>query len=353
MSVPQIPQMTEHASDWMRAVGPQGEVVMSSRIRLARNVAGFPFVNRASSPQRRDLLEACRRRILDSNLAQKMLWIDLAGSTKLDRQLLVERRLISHQHSQGAAARAVALAADESIAIMVNEEDHLRLQVLRPGMQLASAYDQANHIDDTLESRLDFAYSSKLGYLTACPTNVGTGIRVSVMLHLPGLKLTGEIDKLRRAAKDMHLAVRGFYGEGTEAVGDLYQISNQTTLGQDERQILSEFQDLIIPQMIDYEMQARKALAEKRPTVLDDRVFRSWGTLANARLLGSEETLYLLSYLRLGVCLGRLSNVTLDTIHELLLLTQPAHLQKMAGRPLSGPERREFRAMYVRQRLGV
>ena len=353
MSVPQIPQMTDHASDWMRAVGPQGEVVMSSRIRLARNIAGYPFVNRAATAQRRELLENCRRRILDANLAEKMLWIDLSDSTKLDRQLLVERRLISHQHSQGGAPRGVALAADESISIMVNEEDHLRIQVLRPGMQLEEAYRHGNQVDDTLESRLDFAYSSKLGYLTACPTNVGTGIRVSVMLHLPGLKLTGEIDKLRRAAKDMHLAVRGFYGEGTEAIGDLYQISNQTTLGQSESQILHDFQQVIIPRMIEYEVQARQALAEKRPTVLDDRVWRSWGTLAHARLLGSEETLYLLSYLRLGVCLGRLNSVSLATLHELLLLTQPAHLQKMAGRPLSGPERREFRAMYIRQRLGV
>jgi protein arginine kinase len=348
-----LPPISEQASDWMRLDGPQGQVVMSSRIRLARNVAGFPFVNRATPFQRRDIVDRCRNRILECQVPARMTWIDLTECSKLDRQVLVERRLISHQHSQATAARGVALAVDESVAIMVNEEDHLRIQVLRPGMQLAEAYQQADAIDDALESRLDFAYACRFGYLTACPTNVGTGIRVSVMLHLPGLTLTGEVDKLRRAAKDMHLAVRGFYGEGTEAIGDLFQISNQTTLGHSEQQILSDFQDVIIPQVIGYELKAREALAQKRLAVLDDRIYRAWGTLANARLLGSEETLYLLSHLRLGVCLGRINSVDLPVVHELLLLTQPAHLQKMAGRPLSGPERREFRAMYIRQRLGL
>ncbi len=348
-----LPPISEQASDWMRLNGPQGDVVMSSRIRLARNVAGYPFVSRATPHQRRDLVERCRGRILQCPLPARVNWIDLTDCSKLDRQVLVERRLISHQHSTGAAARGVALAIDESLSIMVNEEDHLRIQVLRPGMQLAHAYQQADSIDDALESKLDFAYSPRYGYLTACPTNVGTGIRVSVMLHLPGLVLTGEVDKLRRAAKDMHLAVRGFYGEGTEAIGDLFQISNQTTLGQSEQQILSDFQDVIIPQMIDYELKARQALADKRPAVLDDRIYRAFGTLTNARLLASEETLYLLSHLRLGVCLGRITSVQLPVVHELLLLTQPAHLQKMAGRPLSGAERREFRAMYIRQRLGL
>ncbi|MEX0741758.1 MAG: ATP--guanido phosphotransferase, partial [Phycisphaeraceae bacterium] len=242
---------------------------------------------------------------------------------------------------------------DESFAIMVNEEDHIRLSCLRAGLQLEDAYEHANRLDDTLESRMDFAYSSRLGYLTACPTNLGTGIRVSVMLHLPGLKLTGEIDKLRRAAKDMHLAVRGFYGEGTEAVGDLFQISNQTTLGRSEQQILDDFSDVVIPEMIEYEQRAREALAEDRPAVLDDKIFRALGTLSHARLLGSEEALYLLSYLRLGVSLNRTASVSLSTVNELFLLSQPAHLQKIAGQELTGPERREYRATFVRKRLGM
>jgi len=348
-----LPDLTENASQWLRKSGPEGDVVISSRIRLARNLAGYPFLSQATPAQRRDLLSMCRRRILESNLAPRMLWVELSESPRLDRQILVERHLISRQHSQGGAPRGVALSDDESIAIMVNEEDHMRLQVLRCGMQLDEAYAQADRIDDTLEARLDFAFSNKLGYLTACPTNVGTGIRVSVMLHLPALKMTGEIDRMRRAAKDMHMAVRGFYGEGTEAVGDLYQVSNQTTLGRSEPQILRDFAEVVIPQIVDYERQARTALIKSRSLVLDDKIHRAWGTLRAARLLGSDETLYLLSAVRLGVSMGRLDGISMATINELILLTQPGHLQRMAGEAMNGASRRAFRAQYIRRRLGV
>ncbi|MEX2673529.1 MAG: protein arginine kinase [Phycisphaeraceae bacterium] len=348
-----VPDLGKTASQWLRGDGPRNDVVVSSRVRLARNIAGYPFLSRASATQRNELLHTCQQRILDAELSREMLWVPLAESTPLDRLVLSERHMISRQHGQGDLPRGVALSPDESFAIMVNEEDHIRLSCLRAGLQLEDAYEHANRLDDTLESRMDFAYSSRLGYLTACPTNLGTGIRVSVMLHLPGLKLTGEIDKLRRAAKDMHLAVRGFYGEGTEAVGDLFQISNQTTLGRSEQQILDDFSDVVIPEMIEYEQRAREALAEDRPAVLDDKIFRALGTLSHARLLGSEEALYLLSYLRLGVSLNRTASVSLSTVNELFLLSQPAHLQKIAGQELTGPERREYRATFVRKRLGM
>lgn len=341
------------ASQWLRGDGPRSDVVVSSRVRLARNIAGYPFLSRASEAQRNEVLNTAQQKILDAGLSEQLLWIPLAESSPLDRQVLSERHMISRQHGQGDLPRGVALSSEESFAIMINEEDHLRLSALRSGLQLEQAYEHANRLDDTLESRIDFAYSSRLGYLTACPTNLGTGIRVSVMLHLPGLKLTGEVEKLRRAAKDMHLAVRGFYGEGTEAVGDLFQISNQTTLGRSEQQILEDFCDVVIPEMIEYEQRSREALAEQRPAVLDDKIYRALGTLSSARLLGSEEALYLLSSLRLGVSLGRIASVSLSTVNELFLLTQPGHLQKVAGQELTGPERREFRATYVRERLGV
>ncbi len=340
-------------SAWLAEPAPQADVVISSRVRLARNLAGYPFLSRASAPQRRELMRTCRAKIAESELGPTTRWIDLTDAQALDKQLYVERHLISRQHSQGSSARALVLNEDESIAIMVNEEDHLRLQVLRPGLQLEDAYQHANRIDDGLESRMDFAFNPKLGYLTACPTNVGTGIRVSVMLHLPALKLTGEIEKLRRACKDMHLAVRGFFGEGTEPVGDLYQVSNQTTLGRSERQILADFQDAVIPQMIEYERRARSALADQRPAVLDDRVFRAWAILREARLLSSEEAMTLLSTLRMGVSLKRIDGVKLQTINELMLLTQPGHIQMMANQPVEGPQRRELRAQFVRERLGV
>lgn len=335
----------------MRGGGPHGDVVISSRVRLARNIAGFPFLGCATEPQRHEIVEIARKHVLASGIAESMLWVDLPDSPQMDRQLLVERHLISRQHSQGVEPRGVAIAIDESVSIMVNEEDHLRIQVLRSGMQLDDGYAHANQIDDVLEGKTDFAYSSTFGYLTACPTNVGTGIRISVMLHLPALVLTGEIEKIKRAAKDMHLAVRGFYGEGTESVGDFYQVSNQTTLGRSENEMLDDFQMGVIPKIIEYEHAARHALAERRPHVLDDRIHRALGVLTHARLLGSEESLGLLSHLRLGVTMGRLKGIDLMSVNELFLLTQPAHLQKIAGRCLDGEQRREFRAEFVRKRL--
>jgi protein arginine kinase len=234
---------------------------------------------------------------------------------------------------------------------MVNEEDHLRLQVLRSGLQLEEAWDEITRIDDQLESKLDWAFHPRFGYLTACPTNVGTGIRVSVMLHLPALKLTGEIEKVFRAAKDMRLAVRGLYGEGTEATGDFYQISNQTTLGKTEDDIINDFKHLVIPKIIDYEQHARKTLANERTVALDDKVCRALGTLRSARLIASEETLLLLSHLRMGINLGRIKDLDVKTINELFLLTQPAHLQKIQGKKMEGDARRAARAQYIRQRL--
>ncbi|HTL28147.1 MAG TPA: ATP--guanido phosphotransferase, partial [Tepidisphaeraceae bacterium] len=213
------------------------EIVISSRIRLARNVSGYPFLTRCSRHQRQTLEHRVRDTILGAQLAPQTLYVDLDQAPQTDRDLLVERHLISKQHASAEGARGVAIGEAETLSIMVNEEDHLRIQVLRSGLQLEEAWEQINAMDDKLESKLDFAFSPRFGYLTACPTNVGTGIRVSVMLHLPALKLTSEIEKVFRAAKDMRLAVRGLYGEGTEATGDFYQISNQTTLGKTEDEI--------------------------------------------------------------------------------------------------------------------
>jgi protein arginine kinase len=345
--------MTEHAGEWLRGAGPHSEIVISARIRLARNLAGFPFVNRANKRQRHEVLDRCRKEIMSGRLADNVLWVDLPESGELDRLLLVERHLISRQHAQAGAdfPRAVAVGADETFAVMVNEEDHLRIQVLRSGMQLPEAFDQINRIDDVLEEALDFAYARRFGYLTACPTNVGTGIRVSVMLHLPALKLTGEIEKVRRAARDMHLAVRGLFGEGSDALGDLYQISNQTTLGRSEPEILADFQNTVVPQIIAYEQQARQALLRQRPAQLDDKVWRAWALLTHARVIGTEEVLGLLSHLRLGVNLGRIDTVDIRTINELFLLTQPAHLQRIVGKEMDPASRREARAQLIRQRL--
>ena len=346
-------RITDHAGEWLRGSGPNSEVVISSRVRLARNLAGFPFVGRATVRQRLDILERSREEVLSGRLGKQMLWVTLQDCPDLDRELLVERHLISRQLAveDEDCPRAVAVGADETFSIMINEEDHLRIQVLRSGMQLSEAFDHVDHIDDVLESRLDFAYSRRFGYLTACPTNVGTGIRVSVMLHLPALKLTSQIDKVRRAARDMHLAVRGLFGEGSEALGDLYQVSNQTTMGKSEQEILTDFEHTVVPQIIAYEQQARQALLRERATLLDDKIWRSWAILTHARVLNTEEMLGLLSHLRLGVNLGRIDAVDLRSINELFLLGQPAHLQKVAAREMSPTQRRQARADLIRRRL--
>ncbi len=346
-------QISGHAGEWLRGAGPHSEIVISSRVRLARNLAGYSFVGRTSVSQQEEILQRCRDEIMSGRLGQGMLWVDLPKSTAMDRQLLVERHLISRQHAAAAdsLARAVAIGADETFAIMINEEDHLRIQVMRSGMQLNEAFEQIDQIDDTLEQRLDFAFSQRFGYLTACPTNVGTGIRVSVMLHLPALRLTGEIEKVRRAARDMHLAVRGLFGEGSESLGDLYQISNQTTLGRSEQELVVDFQQRVVPKVIAYEQQARQALLRQRETQLDDKIWRAWAVLTHARMISTEEVLTLLSHLRLGVNLGRITTVDIRSINELFLLMQPAHLQKLSGCDMDAPTRRRVRANLVRQRL--
>lgn len=348
-----LSDLTNHASEWLRGSGPMSEVVISSRIRLARNVSGFRFLGRANRHERVQLERRIRDVILNAAIAPQTLYVDLDQAPDLDRQILVERHLISKQHSTSEGARGVAIGQNETVSIMVNEEDHLRIQVLRSGLQLEEAWEQINDVDDRLESKLDFAFHPRFGYLTACPTNVGTGIRVSVMLHLPALKLTGEIEKVFRAAKEMRLAVRGLYGEGTEATGDFYQISNQTTLGKSEEEIISDFKHLVIPKIIDYEHHARRTLLNDRTVALDDKVHRAIGILRSARLMASEETLYLLSHLRMGVNLGRVKDVDIKTVNELVLLTQPAHLQKHQGRKLEGDMRRAARAELIRQKLGA
>lgn len=340
-------------SPWNNGPAPQSDVVMSCRVRLARNIAGFPFVNRASETQCNELLRTAKQVLLE--LPDKsMMWVDLAASTSRDRRLLVERHLISKNMDESSApggCRAVAISENEIFSVMVNEEDHLRMQILAPGLELESALQRINELDDAIEKKVDYAFSPRWGYLTACPTNVGTGIRFSVMLHLPALKITNEIERVRRAARDLNLAVRGYYGEGSDSAGDFYQISNQVTLGKSEEELLEEFQDNIIPQIIDYEHEARRVLAQRNAALLDDRTHRAMAVLRSARLLGLEEAMKLLSRVRLGVLMERLEGVDLATVNQMFLQVQPAHLQLHAGGHPSADELREARAAMVRSRL--
>lgn len=327
------------------------EVVISSRIRLARNIAGFEFQSCLSLEKQRQLQDRLKEVLLTLDLGEKVYYLDINLASNIERSLLAERHLISQRHAKGNNPRGVVIAEDEAFTAMINEEDHLRIQVYAAGLQLHACWQRINRIDDAIEQKLEYAFDTKLGYLTACPTNLGTGIRVSVMLHLPALKMTGQIDKFINAARDCNLAVRGLFGEGTDATGDFFQLSNQVTLGVTEQHIVEEFTDNIVPRIIDYEADARKTLLEKKPHALDDKIQRAIGVLRSAYLISSQEALFLLSNVRLGINLGRIKDINLATVNELFMLTQPAHLQLRAGKMLDPDQRDSLRAEIIRNKL--
>lgn len=346
-------------AEWLRGEGPEADVVLSSRVRLARNLADEPFPAQASTAQKKRVLARVKPAIL-AIPAPSMVWIDLQQASPFERTLLVERHLISKQHARGkdrtgetpaeGYPRAVAVSAGERLSIMVNEEDHLRIQSIRSGLSLQEAWEDADAADDAIEAGLELAFSPRFGYLTACPTNVGTGLRMSVMMHLPALRMMGEIEKVKRAVADMNLAIRGFYGEHSDASGDFYQISNQSTLGKSERIILRELQDEIIPRVIDFERAARRTLADKRRTLLDDQVHRALGLLTHARMISTDEAMAALSLLRLGSTVGILPHLDRAMLGQLMLMIQPAHLQRLVG-PAEQERRMIARATLLRQRL--
>jgi len=277
--------------------------------------------------------------------------VDLVREDPVEGEFLHERHLISRELWKGEGPRGVVFGSREAISIMVNEEDHLRIQVLQSGLQLEAAWKGANSVDGLLDADLEFAFSPRLGYLTACPTNVGTGMRASVMLHLPALAYSRHIQKVFQAVNKMGLAVRGLFGEGTEPLGDLYQISNQITLGVTEATIVENVQR-VVPKIVQYERQIRDELLRHERRALEDRIWRALGTLRNARLISTQETLEHLSAVRLGVNLRLLPGVDLRTVNDLFILSQPAHLQKLEGKPLEPEERDGARAAFLRARLG-
>ena len=341
MSKP-IDELARRAGEWLRGEGPLHEIVISTRIRLARNIAGFHFLTRADAEMRSEIAETIEAGVRKAQALEGYVHVDVDQLNELERNLLVERQLISRQHAEGNGARRVAFDPSEGSSLMINEEDHLRIQVMRSGLQLGEAWEQINTIDDALEQQLEYAFHSQLGYLTACPTNIGTGIRVSVMLHLPALRLTNEFERVGQAAKDMKLAVRGLFGEGTEALGDFFQVSNQITLGREEKDIIDDFHHVVIPKIVEY---------EKRLHALDDKLFRAMGTLRSARLMSSNEAMQYLSHVRMGLHTGRIKSVDLQTVNELFIQTQPAHLQFLQGERLSGEQRSIARANLIRARL--
>jgi protein arginine kinase len=345
-----IDELHDRCGEWLRGNGPQSDIVMSSRIRLARNLADFPFIGRCNDIDRANIESTVRERLTGSPTLNGLNFFNVASLNTLDQQLLVERQLISRELSNSEGARAVAIDSMEQLSLMVNEEDHLRIQVMKSGLDLDGAWKQINQVDDDIESSLTYAYHPKLGYLTACPTNVGTGIRVSVLVHLPALVITHQIEKVFRSLQKINLVVRGLYGEGTQAMGDFYQISNQITLGKDEPAIIDQVSD-VIPFVIDYERKARQFLLDEKQNDLFDRVSRAYGTLQTAQQISSEETMYLLSRVRMGVNLGLIDNLEIPAINQLFLRTQPAHLQKIRDTTMDTDRRNVERAIYLREQL--
>jgi len=346
----ELNDLTTNSGEWLRGSGPEADIVISSRIRLARNLADFPFISRATPQDRNRIESILHERVLAIAAETELLYVNVSQLEKVDRQFLVERHLISREHAEGQGARAVAIDRQEKFSVMINEEDHLRIQVMQSGLNLSSVWDQINHIDDLIEEKVTYAFHERLGYLTACPTNVGTGVRISVMLHLPALVITRQIDKVFRSLQKISLAVRGLYGEGSQAMGDFYQISNQVTLGRTESELIRQVSD-IVPVIIDYERQAREFLIKESHESLHDRVSRAYGILRTAQTISSEETMHLLSSVRMGVNLGLIRDISIPTVNELFLRTQPAHLQKLTGGELDTADRNIERARYLRRYL--
>lgn len=348
--------LTVSSGEWLRGVGPESDIVISSRVRLARNLADYPFLSRATESDRASIeqsLQSCIATLKAENkLHDGTLYVDVGSLEHLDRQFLVERQLISRELAEANGARAVVIDPTERFSVMINEEDHVRLQVMQSGLNLQSAWEQITQLDDHVEEHVTYAFSERFGYLTACPTNVGTGIRVSVMLHLPGLVITRQIEKVFKSLQKINLAVRGLYGEGSQAMGDFYQISNQITLGLTEEELITKVAD-IVPVLIEYERQARDFLIRESHETLHDRVSRAFGILRTAQTISSEETMHLLSSVRMGVNLGLIGELEIPTINKLFIHTQPAHLQKIAGAELDSSDRNIERATYLRRHLNA
>jgi protein arginine kinase len=345
-----LESLTRTSGEWLRGTGPDSDIVISSRIRLARNLADFPFPPRADDEVRAEVEGLLRGEIQKLAIGNHLLYLDVNVLDPLERQFLVERQLISREHADTHGTRGVGIGERETVSLMINEEDHLRMQVLRSGFALDQCWSEMSELDDELEARVAFAYDDTFGYLTSCPTNVGTGIRASVMLHLPGLVLTKEIQKVFQAMQKMSLTVRGLYGEGSQAMGDFYQISNQVTLGKSEPQIIQTIKD-VVPRILDYERRVRTALVKENREKLHDQVSRAFGILRSAHTITSEETMHLLSSVRMGINLGLVDGIEIPTVNELFIHTQPAHLQKIRRATLESSERNVARAAYLRERL--
>lgn len=355
-------QFADRGGAWMLTRGPDGDVVVSCRTRLARNVQGYPFISKLSDEQAVELSERVREILVARRLDGETHWVGIPESSVVLRLLLRERHLASRdlapseEKTPKLPGRAVAFGDSETVSVMVNEEDHLRLQGLAAGLDLDAAWERVRELDLELEEGLPFAYSKRLGYLTGCPTNVGTGLRASVMLHLPALSMVkSELEKVFAAAQRTGLAVRGMYGEGSRAGGDYYQISNQVTLGRSEAQLVGDLKALV-PHIVEFERRVREVLMEEQRPKLQDRASRALGMLRTARALTTDDALSHLSNVRLGICLNLLPKIPIGELNRISIQIQRGHVQALnqaepAGELLGIAERDKLRAAFLRQRM--
>lgn len=344
--------INQAVSSWMSAEGPDSDIILSSRIRLARNINQFKFPTFFSNDEAKSVIHKIKERVNDSSFTKlgKMELLIMDELQPLQKRVLMEKHLISPYLAENSSHGACLLSENEELSIMINEEDHIRIQCLFPGFQLSEALEMASEIDDWLEEKVDYAFDENIGYLTSCPTNVGTGLRASVMMHLPGLVLTQQINRIIPAINQLGLVVRGIYGEGSEALGNIFQVSNQLTLGKSEMDIVEDLKS-VVSQLISQERSAREALEKTSNIQLEDRVFRSFGILSNSRIIESKEAARCLSDVRLGIDMGYLSDISKNILNELMILTQPGFLQQYAGGPLRPHERDIRRASLIRERL--
>ncbi len=345
-----IAGLVSRPSPWLNGDGPYCGIVLSTRIRLARNLSGVPFTHRARDEQLQGVLSNVETSARQSSAFLSSLTLHMSDVSALERQVLVERHLVSHELGDGTRPRGIVIAADERLSVMINEEDHLRLQVMAPGLQPAEAWTVADAADDELGERLDYSYSDEIGYLTSCPTNAGTGLRASVLIHLPALVINKEINQVLKSVMQVGLNVRGLYGEHSDVMGNLFQVSNQTTLGVSERDSIESL-ERVTRRIIEMEEKAREHWVRDARLQLEDKVWRGFGALRYCRAISSREVIELSSVVRMGVALGFAGLPPLHVLNELLILTQPAHLQRTAGGEMTPAERNVYRARLVRERL--
>lgn len=344
--------ISEAISPWMKESGPDDDIVLSSRIRLARNLEEYTFPILTYKHDGEAVLNKVKSHVAKhtSDDLAKLELLLMQEMEPIQKQVLVEKHLISPHLANDASHGAVLLSEDESVSIMINEEDHIRIQHLASGLKLKDVLERSNQIDDLLEETLDFAFDEKRGYLTSCPTNVGTGMRASVMMHLPALVLSQQLSRIVPAINQLGLVVRGIYGEGSEALGNLFQISNQMTLGKSELDIIEDLQSVVL-QLIERERYAREMLFQNSKIQLENRVYRSYGVLQYSRIIDSKEAANCLSDVRLGIDLSLIQGVSRTILNELMILTQPGFLQQYAGERLSPDERDIRRASIIREAL--